>query len=98
MLNPATGRHEPYQEIWEDEELPAGTEVSFSEKVDGTAFVAKVGSLSIGVGKNWAWRKDGDDLVYEFGEGERRDTVTTAEEGDSAGHNRQWIVRERWIT
>lgn len=97
MYNPATDRVEPYEEAWLDTVPPPGTQVAFLEKEDGSSFIAIIGELRMGVGRQYAWRIESGKAVYEIGLGEgiHIDLDENAKEGSTIG---PWIVREFWKT
>lgn len=60
MLNPATGKITPYEEVWRDETFDIGTAL-FLRNVSSTSWYARVGGwqLALGrdsVGKFWAFQ------------------------------------------
>ncbi|KAI0321532.1 hypothetical protein OF83DRAFT_1051098 [Amylostereum chailletii] len=97
MCNPATGLIEDYEEIWLDEDPPAGTLVAFLEKGDGLAIVGVIGNRHIGVGRDFAWRKEEGYMLYAIGNVDGSDIALPEEAsiGDEIG---PWIVREFWRT
>ena len=97
MYNPATNRVEPYEETWLDTVPHPGTQVAFLEKEDGSSFIAIVGELRMGVGRQYAWRVEGGKAVYQIGlgEGVHIDLGEDVKEGSTVG---PWIVREFWKT
>ena len=97
MHNPVTDRVEPYEEVWLDTVPPPGTQITFLEKEDGLSFVAVVGELRLGVGRQHAWRVEGGKTVYEVGQGEGMhiDLGEDVREGSTVG---PWLVREFWKT
>jgi hypothetical protein len=93
MYNPVKNLVEPYQEIWLDKIPLPGTQVTFLENEDGSSFIAIIGELGLGVGKRYAWRMEGETVIYEIGKGEgmKIDLDEEVKEGSKVG---QWIVRE----
>lgn len=97
MYNPVTNRVEPYEEAWLDTVPPSGTQVTILEKEDGSSFIAIIGELRMGVGRQYAWRMEGEKVVYEIGQGEGMNIEPDADvkEGSVVG---PWVVREFWKT
>lgn len=97
MHNPVTNLVEPYEEVWLDTVPPPGTQIAFLEKEDGSSFLAIIGELRLGVGRQYAWRVEGGKVIYEigWGEGMHIDLDKDAKEGSTMG---SWIVREFWKT
>lgn len=63
MINPATGKMTPFEEIWLDEEEKDGRTVLFIRNAAGTAWQARVGNWEIALGREkdgvfWAWQAE----------------------------------------
>lgn len=97
MFNPVTNRVEPYEEVWLNTVPPPGTLIAFLEKEDGSGFVAIIGELRLGVGRQYAWRVEDGKAIYEIGRGDGMDIDLDKDvkEGSTVG---TWIVREFWKT
>jgi hypothetical protein len=56
MINPATGRITPFEEVWTDEEVAEGILIS---TLDHTQWRARAGPYEVAIGRNgsrfWAW-------------------------------------------
>ena len=97
MFNPITDRVELYEEAWLDTVPPSGTQIAFLEGEDGSSFIAIIGELRLGVGRQYAWRVEDGKTIYEIGRGEGMhiDLGEDVEEGSIVG---PWVVREFWKT
>lgn len=73
MLNPATGRVEPYEEIWKDDPPPEpGTHIAFVEREDGEAIIGILGNKHLCIGIGWVWYSDnGEILSWSWDEGQQ---------------------------
>ena len=97
MFNPITDRVELYEEAWLDTVPPSGTQIAFLEGEDGSSFIAIIGELRLGVGRQYAWRVEDGKTIYEIGRGEGMhiDLGEDVKEGSIVG---PWVVREFWKT
>jgi hypothetical protein len=63
MVNPATGKPTPFEELWRDEEESDGRSVLFVRNAGGTMWQARVGNWQLALGREsdgvfWAWQAE----------------------------------------